>query len=91
MSLACDCLICKAVNGEFNSSLQQRACSHSGVESEMQRCSACYGSGVDNRDHEMPPVKCYTCNGAGRVQIYASPNENGEVSDSAATGGIETK
>jgi hypothetical protein len=29
----------------------------------------------------MPPVKCYTCNGAGRVQIYASPNENDWVGD----------
>jgi len=25
MSLACDCLICRAVNGEFDSSLQHRA------------------------------------------------------------------
>jgi len=27
MSLACDCLLCRAANGEFDSSLQQRACS----------------------------------------------------------------
>jgi hypothetical protein len=32
MSLACDCLICRAVSGEFDSSLQQRACSPATIE-----------------------------------------------------------